>query len=108
MGNRSTDPYSSQLNKFQMTDKGWPQVMRVFPILDWSYAEVWQVMLALSIDYCSLYDQGYTSLGNPENTSRNPALEYKDHQGETSYKPAHTLQDGSEERAGRLKSKLSV
>jgi len=103
MGNRSTDPFSSQLGTFTMTDEGWPQVMRVFPLLDWSYGEVWQALLVLGVEYCSLYDRGYSSLGNPKNTCPNPALGYTDDQGQLSYRPAYTLVNGTEERAGRNK-----
>jgi FAD synthetase len=103
MGNRKTDPFSSELKTFQMTDESWPQVMRVFPLLDWSYSEVWQAMLVLGVEFCSLYNQGYTSLGNRKNTARNPALVYKDSKGTECYKPAHTLANINEERAGRNK-----
>ncbi|KAF4525213.1 hypothetical protein B566_EDAN014353, partial [Ephemera danica] len=51
MGNRRSDPHSSNLKPFQMTDPGWPQLMRVFPILEWSYQDVWQVLLNLRIAY---------------------------------------------------------
>ncbi|CAB3382050.1 Hypothetical predicted protein [Cloeon dipterum] len=101
MGNRRTDPYSAKLDTFTMTDKGWPQVMRVFPILDWSYADVWQAIMLLGVDYCSLYDQGYSSLGDPHNTVPNPALSYQDESGNVKFRPAHSLLNGTEERAGR-------
>ena len=41
-----------------MTDKGWPQFMRVHPIVDWSYKNIWDFLIRLRIPYCSLYDDG--------------------------------------------------
>ena len=98
MGTRSTDPYSASLRSFTPCDPGWPDLMRVNPILTWSYEQVWCFLRQLNVPYCPLYDVGYTSLGNVHNTQRNPAL--LDEDGVT-YKPAHSLTDGSLERAGR-------
>ncbi|KAK3913867.1 FAD synthase [Frankliniella fusca] len=58
IGVRRTDPYSSKLSAFQETDEGWPPVMRVSPLLDWRYADVWTFLRGLRLPYCSLYDQG--------------------------------------------------
>ncbi|XP_021920063.1 FAD synthase-like isoform X3 [Zootermopsis nevadensis] len=58
MGTRRTDPYSAMMNSFQMTDSGWPQIMRVSPLLNWSYQSVWTFLRDLSVPYCSLYDEG--------------------------------------------------
>lgn len=51
----------------------------------------------LDIPYCSLYDEGYTSLGGTTDTHRNPALLLdKDH-----FKPAYELTEDDQERLGR-------
>ena len=73
--------------------------MRINPLLEWSYEDVWGCVLALQIPYCSLYDKGYTSLGLTTNTRPNPALLLTN--GTGGYAPAHTLRDGVRERHGR-------
>lgn len=97
MGTRRHDPYSSKLRSFSPTDQSWPCFMRILPILDWTYDEVWEFIKLLHIPYCSLYDQGFTSLGSQENTRPNPVL-LKD---DGTYLPAFYLHDESRERDGR-------
>lgn len=43
VGTRRTDPHGEKLTHFDMTDKGWPSFMRVHPVIDWHYAEIWAV-----------------------------------------------------------------
>jgi len=102
LGTRRTDPYSQHLNDFQMTDPDWTQVMRVNPLLDWSYRDIWTFLRGIAAPYCSLYDQGYTSLGNKDNTRPNPSLAYTAEDGTQRYNPAWMLADDSVERNGRL------
>lgn len=75
MGQRSSDP-SATTNKIQQCDvhRGWPDVYRVNVLLDWSYDDVWKFLLDFKLPYCSLYDQGYSSLGSKKNTKPNPKL----------------------------------
>ena len=101
MGTRKGDPGSKNLSFFSPTDGNWPSVMRVNPILDWEYQDVWSFLRGLSLPYPRLYDQGYTSLGGRSNTSPNPDLIFIDEKGVQKFKPAYDLQDGSQERAGR-------
>ncbi|XP_071451349.1 FAD synthase-like isoform X2 [Hetaerina americana] len=101
IGTRRTDPRSISLQPFQMTDGDWPKIMRVSPLLDWSYENVWTFLRQLSVPYCSLYDKGYTSLGDQKNTFPNPALRWEANDGETKYHPAYMLKDETVERCGR-------
>ncbi|KAJ3457303.1 hypothetical protein MRS44_014444 [Fusarium solani] len=63
VGTRRTDPHGENLTHFDPTDSGWPAFMRVHPVIDWHYAQIWAFIRHLGISYCPLYDQGYTSLG---------------------------------------------
>lgn len=73
--------------------------MRVNPILDWLYNDVWDFLRLLRVPYCSLYDKGYTSIGNTKNTQPNPALKILG--SGKMYLPAYRLKDGALERQGR-------
>ncbi|CAD5119071.1 DgyrCDS7716 [Dimorphilus gyrociliatus] len=101
MGTRRTDPHCENLHDFQQTDPGWPQLMRVNPILNWTYSDVWEFIRRLNLPYCTLYDKGYTSLGSSNNTIPNPFLKMGN-----IYLPAYKLESGENERAGRNSSIL--
>ncbi|GAA5912202.1 FMN adenylyltransferase [Sporobolomyces salmoneus] len=84
VGTRRTDPHGANLTSFDPTDPTWPSFMRVHPILDWSYHDVWEFLrhpkLTLGgkngggIEWCELYDYGYTSIGSTHSTFPNPCL----------------------------------
>ncbi|GAA5886145.1 hypothetical protein JCM16303_000064 [Sporobolomyces ruberrimus] len=90
VGTRRTDPHGAKLTSFDPTDPTWPRFIRVHPILDWSYSEIWQFLkhpdLTLGastrgsepvgggVEWCELYDYGYTSIGSTHNTFPNPLL----------------------------------
>lgn len=85
-----------------MTDRDWPQVMRISPLLDWHYSDIWDYLLYYKVPYCKLYDMGYTSLGNASNTVRNPSLLYNDiYLGTEVYLPAYKMLNENKERSGR-------
>lgn len=96
MGQRRIDPAGDKIELVSPSDPGWPSFLRVNPILEWSYHEVWDFLRQLKIPYCCLYDQGYTSVGSKYNTAPNPELKM-----DGTYQPAWMLKDGAQERAGR-------
>ncbi|KAF2861029.1 hypothetical protein K470DRAFT_281782 [Piedraia hortae CBS 480.64] len=96
VGTRRADPHGSQLKYFHRTDRGWPDFVRIHPVIDWHYADVWNFIRELDVPYCSLYDRGYTSLGGTEDTRPNPVLKR-----DWGYAPAHELEDDDMERLGR-------
>ncbi|CAJ0945511.1 unnamed protein product, partial [Mesorhabditis belari] len=101
MGSRASDPNGKYMkSKVEWTDSDWPRVLRVCPILPWSYQDVWMMLRGLCVHYCQLYDQGYTSLGGRETTVPNEMLRIES-SGNIRYCPAYALNDGNEERKGR-------
>ncbi|KAG7290190.1 hypothetical protein NEMBOFW57_000188 [Staphylotrichum longicolle] len=99
LGTRRTDPHGEFLTHFDPTDEGWPQFMRVHPVIDWHYVEIWAFIRHLEIPFCELYNRGFTSLGGVTDTRPNPALAVS---GDTSkFRPAYELRDDDEERLGR-------
>ncbi|KAI0967653.1 phosphoadenosine phosphosulfate reductase [Xylaria arbuscula] len=100
VGTRRTDPHGEKLTHFDPTDGGWPDFIRVHPVIDWHYAEIWAFIRHLDIPYCPLYDQGYTSLGGTQDTLPNPNLKKKGEKG-GGFLPAYELVGDDEERLGR-------
>ncbi|KAK1460319.1 phosphoadenosine phosphosulfate reductase [Colletotrichum melonis] len=100
VGTRRTDPHGEKLTDFDPTDSGWPAFMRVHPVIDWHYAEIWAFIRRLEIPYCPLYDQGYTSLGGTQDTHPNPQLKTEGQNG-AGFRPAYELTEDDEERLGR-------
>ncbi|OCF59775.1 FMN adenylyltransferase [Kwoniella mangroviensis CBS 10435] len=98
VGTRKGDP-NDNVDVLAPTDPSWPQFLRVHPILHWTYSDVWDFLLELNVPYCTLYDQGYTSLGSTTNTSPNPLL--KNPNTSSGWDPAYKLKDVTQERAGR-------
>jgi 3'-phosphoadenosine 5'-phosphosulfate sulfotransferase (PAPS reductase)/FAD synthetase len=71
LGTRRGDPNAADQQPFCPSSRGWPPFMRINPILDWGYADVWAFLCGVGLAYCSLYDQGYTSIGSVHNTQPN-------------------------------------
>lgn len=103
VGIRYADPYGENLQYEQCTDSNWPDFLRIHPILHWNYNEIWDFLLGCDLNYCEMYDHGYTSLGGIHNTVPNPKLKISSDK----YLPAYKLTKNSDEleRLGRLKNK---
>lgn len=102
MGIRKDDNiYDTQY--FSYTDKGWPLYVRVHPLLDFNYRNIWNYIEKNNIPYCSLYDKGYTSIDNIYNTIPNPKLKYYDIKNNIyKYLSAKKLLYNIDERLGRI------
>ncbi|EOD28833.1 hypothetical protein EMIHUDRAFT_418514, partial [Emiliania huxleyi CCMP1516] len=87
LGTREGDPNGSGQGAFEPSSTWMPPFMRVNPVLRWSYAHVWQLLRGFALPFCSLYEEGYTSLGKQSDTEPNPALRLPD----GSYRPAWLL-----------------
>ena len=103
VGTRRTDPHGGELTDFDKTDHGWPDFMRVHPVLEWRYGDVWAFLRHLGVEFCGLYERGYTSLGGTRDTRPNPLLRIAEGNGGNGemYKPAWRLEEEDQERAGR-------
>lgn len=47
VGTRRTDPHGGKLTHFDKTDRGWPEFMRIHPVIDWRYADIWVVSVPI-------------------------------------------------------------
>jgi len=120
LGTRESDPNAVGQDSFCPSSHWMPPFMRVNPILDWNYGLVWHFLRLFKLPYCSLYDQGYTSLGTIKDTHPCPALAVnrgnddiansKDNKiagiangNLPKFWPAYMLVDWDQERAGRVK-----
>lgn len=101
LGTRSDDPNAGSQGIYAPSSHYMPPFLRVNPILNWTYGHVWHFLRVFNLEYCLLYDEGYTSLGTVKDTVPCPALEKED----GTYFPAYMLKDWSLERAGRLDKK---
>ena len=59
LGVRRTDPQGADLQPHTQSSGDFPPFMRILPILDWNYGDIWQFIKTFSIPYCVLYEQGY-------------------------------------------------
>lgn len=113
MGQRKQDPKGETLQTVSKCTYEGIDIQLVNPLLEWTYENVWKYLLrgdnrgdnkgdeGDNREYCKLYKEGYTSLGNTQNTVPNPHLFFSagTHSGE--YLHASQLQHSEYERAGR-------
>lgn len=133
VGIRHTDPFAEDLKPIQRTDDGWPDFLRLQPLLHWKLAHIWSFLLYSGEPICGIYGAGFTSLGDVNHTLPNShliktnklplffqweidhgsdgvancsSLSSKDsHLQNDQYLPGWYLLDDSLERCGRNKSK---
>lgn len=96
LGVRKGDARSENVKSIEPSTLKDVKFMRYHPLLNWTYGDIWAVIKFGEIPYCSLYDKGYSSLGDRKDTIKNPALS----KGEK-FIPASQLEDPSSERASR-------
>lgn len=106
LGTRADDPDGRwQRSPVEPTSSGWPELIRVCPVFQWSYHDIWGIIRDRQLPFCPLYKEGYTSIGGMSITSKNENLAIRmDRNGEmvvVGYRPAWALSDGSKERDGR-------
>ena len=99
LGCRRTDPNCQNLDIVSPTDKNWPFILRFNPLIDWTYGDVWKYIVENNLPICSLYENGYTSIGNKNNTFPNYNL-YQNGK----FIHAKYLLNWESEREGRIKN----
>jgi 3'-phosphoadenosine 5'-phosphosulfate sulfotransferase (PAPS reductase)/FAD synthetase len=71
MGSRKDDPYCDKLGNQNIdegmvaasdTHKGYPDFLRLNPIINWNYDQVWTFIRDFQVPYCPLYDEGNSYL----------------------------------------------
>jgi FAD synthetase len=92
LGQRLMDPSQPSV-LFEKSSPNWPQYVRVYPILNWTYSDIWFFLDGISAEYSSLYTIGYTSIGSMHKTKPNPFLDGRH---------ARELFDPFAERRGRI------
>lgn len=97
-GTRRDDPNGRNQKAFCPTDPSWPALMRVNPILEFEYHDIWTFLRLFHLPYCAMYDHGYTSIGTMDDTTTNEGLWSHLLGG---YLPPWRLQYGHHERLGR-------
>lgn len=57
------DEHPSRAERSWIEEKQSPDYLQAHPILHWTEMDVWSMYMAEDLPYCSLYEQGYRSLG---------------------------------------------
>ena len=82
--------------------------MRVNPIINWSFRQIWNFLLKNSLPFNPLYHRGYTYLGNKNDSIPNPFLRIQDNENEEpKFQPAWHAND-NQEPFSRYKNALAL
>ncbi len=96
MGQRITDPFCENFNLIEKSSYKLDfDMFRINPILYWKYNEIWNYLE--DKEYCELYNNGYTSIGNIYNSIPNSFL-FKNNR----YIHAKNLENYEFERMSRI------
>ncbi|WP_052507532.1 phosphoadenosine phosphosulfate reductase family protein [Desulfonatronovibrio magnus] len=57
------DEHPTRSIRDQVEEKTNPDYFQINPILHWNVMDIWSFITQKNLPYCSLYDQGFTSLG---------------------------------------------
>ena len=104
VGIRHSDPYGNTLKYEQMTDHNWPKFLRIHPILHWNYVDIWDFLIGCNVEYCEMYDEGYTSLGGINTTVPNPLLKLPTGK----YLPAYMLREDADKMNDLAELKIDL
>lgn len=74
VGTRRTDPHGGSLTHFDPTDRGWPSFMRIHPVIDWHYQEIWAVSVSSLMALVVTPDQWSLTCLAVYTASTNPIL----------------------------------
>jgi FAD synthetase len=109
MGTRRDDMLGNTKEKInkQMEEKlihpssqPYPSFTRFYPIFNFTFEDIWRIILISNYPYLELYDKGYSSIGNRNNTLVNHHLKYETEEG-IFFLPAWCLADSLTERSFR-------
>ena len=76
IGVKSTDVYADKLSQSVLMPDG-HNLLRVYPMLSWSYKDVWDYLKKYNVSLPELYNFGYTCIDKMSTTIRNPYLSDK-------------------------------
>lgn len=82
----------------QSSTNSYPNFIRLYPIYNFNYSEIWCLILLFNYKYLCLYDQGYSSVGLKKKTFKNSNLFRHCY---NKYMPAYCLYKSSSEREFR-------
>jgi 3'-phosphoadenosine 5'-phosphosulfate sulfotransferase (PAPS reductase)/FAD synthetase len=96
MGTRKDDIklFSNENELLFPSTAPYPEFMRFMPVFNWSYEDVWMLILSTKTEYLELYKMGYSSIGRKNNTRQNQTLLFS----EGLILPAWCLEENIDER----------
>ncbi|XP_023718759.1 FAD synthase isoform X2 [Cryptotermes secundus] len=64
IGNLSCEQQISDCKKLFEENTDYSNIRWIMPLINWDKNDVWNFIRALTLPYCTLYDQGYTTVGS--------------------------------------------